>query len=378
MLVNRKKNICIITSVHSALDDRIFEKQAKSLAKAGYNVILIAPYTHRDIKNDIVIEPIKKYNNRILRIVFGPIIILRKAINFNSDIYHFHDPELIIIGLILKLIGKKIIYDVHEDYPGQILYKKWLKSLFLRQIISFTVKLIQPVIAMQFDAIITARTDISKQFKKSYLIRNLSIINYSDSIKPDNSIKKSIPSIIYAGGLSEVRGIKELIEAISILNGKAELWLLGWWENDNYFKICKESKGWKYTKYFGNVPYKKYFAIMKRADIGAVNFFPIKNHSQTMPNKIFDYMSCFIPLIISDFPYWRNIFYNCAVFINPYDPIDIAQNLNYLLNHTKYASILGDNARQLVINKFSWEEESLKLLNIYKKVLNDNKTIKKN
>ena len=37
------KRICHFTSVHSATDGRIFEKECCSLAKAGYEVYFVAP-----------------------------------------------------------------------------------------------------------------------------------------------------------------------------------------------------------------------------------------------------------------------------------------------------------------------------------------------
>jgi hypothetical protein len=52
--------------------------------------------------------------------------VYRKALKTDADIYHLHDPELMPLGLLLKLQRKKVIYDVHENLPKQISIKHWI------------------------------------------------------------------------------------------------------------------------------------------------------------------------------------------------------------------------------------------------------------
>jgi len=42
----------------------------------------------------------------------------KKALEVDAEVYHFHDPDLLFLALKLKKKGKKVIYDVHENYPG--------------------------------------------------------------------------------------------------------------------------------------------------------------------------------------------------------------------------------------------------------------------
>ena len=54
------------------------------------------------------------------------------------------------------------------------------------------------------------------------------------------------------------------------------------------------------------------------------------------------------------------------MFVDPYDSKDIAENISYLLNTPNEAKELGKRGRKLIEEKYSWEAESKKLLEMYK------------
>ena len=139
----RIAKICHISSVHPALDIRIFFKECKSLAATGYDVTLIAVYNEEQTIDGVHIVPFRLYKNRLKRILFSPFRMLRLALRQHATVYHFHDPELIPIGIILKLFRKKVVYDVHEDVSRQVMYKHWIKSNFVKKIISVLVSVVE-------------------------------------------------------------------------------------------------------------------------------------------------------------------------------------------------------------------------------------------
>ncbi len=363
--------VCILTSVHPPFDGRIFHKEAKTLVKAGYNVTLIAKHNKKEVVDGVKIIPLPKPRNRFERMTRVVWKLFRLALKEKADIYHFHDPELIPVGLVLKLFGKKVIYDVHEDVPQQILNKDWIGSYIVRKIISFIFKGFENPSCVFFNGIVAARPDIAKKFspRKTINLRNFPILELIDKVEPLN-IDKQKRIIIYAGGLTRIRGIKEIIQAMEFVGEKAELWLLGKWESEEFKKECEKVEGWKYTRYLDYMPYGKHYSFIKMANIGVINFLPLPNQQKSMPNKPFEYMACSLPMVMSNFPYWKEIFGECALFVNPYNPKEIAEKILYLLDNSDKAKRLGNNGRRLVEEKYSWEAEQRGLLDIYKKVLN--------
>ena len=98
-----KKRVCHVTSVHPADDIRILHKECVSLSNAGYEVYLVAPEVSNQLKNGIqIIGVLNKPVSRFHRILFYIRYVYKKALWVNADIYHLHDPELLLYALLLK------------------------------------------------------------------------------------------------------------------------------------------------------------------------------------------------------------------------------------------------------------------------------------
>jgi len=369
--LSKKIKVCILTSVHCVFDDRIFYKEARTLARAGYDVTLIAQHNKSETIEGMKIVPLPKPKNRIERFLKTGFLLFKKALQQKPDVYHFHDPELMPWALLLKKITRaKIIYDVHEDVPKSILSKYWIPN-YLRKLISSAINTFEKIIARNFDMIIVVTADIGKKFsqKKTIIIRNLpilSIINEEKPIKLDNKR----PSVIYAGGITKIRGIKEIINSIHLLNGRVELWLLGSFSPITLKEEILTDLDKDYIKYMGYLPFKEMYAYMKASDIGILLFLPEPNHIAALPNKMFEYMAAGLPVIASNFPLWKEIIEgnNCGICVNPLDAEEIAKGIEYLIEHPEEAKKMGENGRKAVLEKYNWENESKKLLEVYKRL----------
>ncbi len=363
---DQKRRVCILTTAHLPFDTRIFHKQAKTLAKAGYDVTLIAQHDRDEVVDGVKVIALPRPRNRFQRIFGLTWRVFRLAMRQKADVYHFHDPELIIMGIILKLFGKKVIYDVHEDVPKQIMNKGWLGNNQIRKFAAFTINIIEQIGGLLFNKIVAATTDIARKFpeNKTIFLRNFPILKLIDNVTPIN-YKKNKPIIIYAGKLTKIRGIKEIIQAMEYINSKTELWIFGKWESEKFKKECENLEGWNNTRYLGFISLNEVFLYMKIADIGLCLLHPTKNYITGLPTKSFEYMACSLPTVMSDFHYWQVLFEECALFANPYNPKNIADKIIYLLDKSNEAKKLGKKGRKLIEEKYNWEEESKKLIMLY-------------
>jgi len=368
------KKVCILTPVHPVFDTRIFHKEAKTLIDAGYDVTLIAQHDKNKTVDGIKIIALPKPKNRFERFIKLDYLTYKKAIHQKANIYHFHDPELIPWMVKLKKKTKaKIIYDVHEDVAKQILSKYWLPKIF-RRLIAYNFDKYEKYIAKKIDYIIAATPDIKNNFKQNNII---DIKNYPTIInvqKIKNRGEREYTELIYIGGLSRIRGIKKIIESLKHINLKysVKLKLIGKFSNQKFKQEIKNiSKRNSNIIFLGWCSQKKVYKNLLRSDIAIACLFPLKRFQKNIGLKIYEYMNAQLPIIASNFPLWIEVIEKnkCGICVDPLKPKEIAKAIEYLIEHPDEAKKMGENGRRAVLEKYNWENESKKLLEIYKKLL---------
>lgn len=362
--------VCILTSVHPPFDTRIFHKEAKSLVKAGYDVTLIAQHDKDEIVDGIRIVPLSKPKNRLERMTKTVWQTYRKALEIDADIYHFHDPELIPIGLLLKRHGKRVIYDVHEDVPRQNLSKSYIPAVF-RKPISLMIGVLEGFSARRFDGVVTATPFINKRFLEVGA-NAVNVNNYplsSELYIADDQWKNKKKAVCYVGGIAGIRGAFEMVEAIG--KTKYRLLLAGDFEVGLEDKL-KQTLGWRQVEALGFVDRDGVRATIGRSMAGLVVLHPTINYIDALPVKMFEYMSAGIPVIASNFSLWREIVEGtgCGICVDPLNPEEIAEAIQFIVEHPAEAEQMGKNGCRAVEERYNWGREEKKLLGFYKKVGN--------
>lgn len=363
-----------LTTVHPPLDIRIFRKECRTLVQAGYDVTLIANANKTEVVEGIKICGLGVTKSRWDRMTRGLMKSWAMALMEKGDVYHFHDPELIPVGLLLKLVGKKVIYDVHEDFAASLLEsdREWMPS-YLKGVMSRLVRIAERIGVRAYDAVVAATPKISALFpgNGTVLVQNYPII---DELICHGEIPYSQRpgNIIYAGGISERRGIGEMIRAMNLVSSPdARLILAGNFDTPRLAQQVLNIPGWDLTTYLGLLQRSDLAEVMAKCRMGLVLFYPIKNHIEAQPNKLFEYMSAGIPVIVSNFPMWREIVEvsDCGILVDPLSPEKIAEAIKWLLENPDEAEAMGKRGKQAVEGKYNWDIEKKKLLTCYEKIL---------
>ncbi len=357
-----------LTSVHQRSDIRIFIKQCRTLAAAGYDVsLVVADGKGNAVDGSVNIFDVGASKGRWSRMFDTTKRVLAKAIELDADIYHFHDPELIPIGLRLKRRGKVVIFDAHEDLPKQLLGKPYLNPFLLR-ILSWTFSAYERYACPKFDVVVTATPFIRDKFVamgcKSVDINNFPMIGELDAAVPWADKRREV---CYVGGVSSIRGARELVATCNELKSDARLNLVGGISEAGLEAEMRAIPGWDRVNAIGVVGRDGVREILGRSLAGLVTFYPLPNHVDAQPNKMFEYMSSGLPVIASNFPLWKQIVEGnqCGLCVDPLDPGAIAEAIEYVVSHPDEARAMGERGKKAVYEKYNWGAEAVKLTSLY-------------
>jgi glycosyltransferase involved in cell wall biosynthesis len=364
------KKVVHLTSVHSRFDTRIYCKQCISLVEAGCQVTqIVADGLGNQAVNGIQILDVGKSSGRVARAIKTVRKIGKLAQGLSADLFQMHDPELLQLISLLKKTGAKVVFDSHEDLPKQVLSKPYLNPL-ARQMTALAIRVIEPIVCRRLDAILGATTSITTKFRQinsdSFTINNYPRLD-EFVFTNHQSAKKEV---VFVGGISRIRGIRELIQALSLTPG-ITLNLAGGIPEIEFEKELRSLREWSSVNYLGYLDRPAIAELMETSMAGIVTFLPVPNHIEAQPNKMFEYMAAGLPIIASDFPLWRDIIdsVDCGLLVDPEKPSEIADAINWIASNPEAAKKMGDNGRQAIKERFNWESEQHKLFDVYRKLL---------
>ncbi|MDD3653287.1 MAG: glycosyltransferase family 4 protein [Desulfotomaculaceae bacterium] len=368
-----------VMTVHRWDDPRIFHKEACSLAKK-YRVELHAPGEGKAFRRQGVrVCPLPRYTSRYLRPLQWWRLLIR-GFSTRAKVIHLHDPELLPVGLLIKLLRrKKLVYDVHEDFAASLESKPWLPPL-LRPALATALGRVEKWFARRVDALVLAEIYYEDLFPKNEVPR-VGIYNYP---LPDLIPATSEPGqdhvfkLIYAGGISKPRGAEQMVRALALVNWQGRdfrLLLIGPVRppvlREELISLATSIGLAEKVIITGLLPLEAVYGHYAGADLGLCLLHPEKNYVNSLATKIFEYMAAGLPVLASNFPAWTELVQKncCGLNVDPLDEIAIAKNMERFLNAPGMGKEMGHNGYKVFIDKYNWRIEEKKLWLLYKNLL---------
>ena len=357
-----------LTSVHDRRDPRIFDKMLSSLQVAGHECILIACSSTDYVEKGISIIGVAKGKTRLRTIQR----VYAKAKKLDADVFHLHDPELLPIGYLLQRTGAKVVYDIHEDYRS----KGGFVGSGIRAVEKWAFGWLDHVIIAE-DAY---RSFVSKSVSVTPIL-NYHIWDVEAARKLTAQTGRS-RRIVYTGVVSKLRGLDTILSLAKLSKSSGRDWIFviaGICHLPQERKDAKafiqrheleqhvELKGWE-----AYLPSEEIRNVQRDGDVGLVLLKEHANYVDSVPTKFYEFMSCGLPFLCSDFPLWEDFIRanGCGVTC-PSDTIEeISATLESLLSDPKlYNRLSAMGVKQA--RDYHWSQMEPRLLTVYESLLTE-------
>lgn len=344
------------------------------MAAAGFDVHLIGPGApNGETVEGVRFSSLPTFGGRAGRPLRWPILFAR-ALRDKADVYHFHDPELLPWGVLLRLVTRKpVVYDSHEYLREDILGKHWIPAR-LRKPVAVIADKIEKWSARRLSAVIAVTDEMAGRFKP-YQRNTITVKNLppAPTLEGDSERK---PILIYAGLMNVERGLDILFDTARLVHDArpdAEFHILGaleWYglpeETVNRSQADWESVG---VRFLGSIPQPEVAGRLAAASVGWLPRNPhVQNNLLAWPNKLVEYMVVALPVVASDLPLQAGVVRdaNCGRVVEALSPAAHAAAIIDLLNDPAEARRLGENGKQAALSLYTWEAECQKLQSLYR------------
>ncbi len=368
-----------LTTTHFADDARIFTKECVGLAQAGHDVALVIPdnrYRTADgrpvRRQGVDIVAVERPVGLLPRLLKTGFSVLRAAIRQKGDVYHFHDPELIPGGLLLRLMGKTVIYDVHEDLPRDLMTRAWI-PLRLRPVLAGVARVLEWTAGKTMSGVVAATPIIGQRFpaRKTVLVQNFAMAaEFADDAAPPYAERRGVA---FVGTITETRCAVEVVEAIGKVGSSPEATLLmaGSMGSTELQQRMEALPGWPRVDFRDRQDRAGVKRLLGESRVGLVLYHPTRNYQEAQPVKLYEYMAAGIPLIVADFPYMRSVVEEsrCGLCVPPCDTDAVAAAIDWIFAHPEEAEAMGRRGREAIRARYSWENEQRTLIQLYERIL---------
>lgn len=369
-----------LTSMHDWNDDRIFQRACVGLARNGHRVELIAmeddkvPFDSSLSKGvDVKLVPSARGKKRRW---YTSKAVVETAIASEAKIFVFHDPDLLphIKRLRKKRPDATIVYDIHENYAGR--FKDWGLPSFLGSIFRrYELQVINKIHG------ITVVSESMKQLFQSSstpceITRNSTDLSRLQDLQFDKS-RSDKKLIITSGSHSHARHALQTVQALAHLDEKilegVEMLFAGRYNGSIETEMKDQAQRDARSSFLnlqGMLPWEENFKRIEKGYLGCVFYEDNANNRVGIPNRLFEYMFCGLPVVVSDFPELRKVVESakCGLIVDSTDPKSIAKAFEFLLLNQDEAKQMGLRGKKAMESEFGYHIDLARLESFLQKI----------
>lgn len=381
-------------------DPRV-ENEALALISNGHQVFLFCLTYEKQMHEEVFkgIE-VKRYpSNRLeyklsalsYTLPFYRKMMSRKIAHFlaanDIEIIHVHDMVIAEAAIEANETLKcPMVLDLHENrpeimktyphlkkFPGNLLIstKKWKRKE------GILVQKSDRTIVVTKEAKVELQDRLGIADHKVVVVPNTVKSSFYNNFSLDQTILERYKDkfvILYLGDTGLRRGLLSTIEALGIIakeesiKTKIKLVIVGKNSSDNVLKRRVEELGLQEMVDFEGWQDMALFpSYLNIADMGISPLHRNLHHDTTYANKLFQYMSFAIPVLVSDALAQKNLVeeVKSGLVHKEKDAAEIAEKVLILLKDPDLSKMLGMNGKKFIEEKFCWEKVSGNLKELY-------------
>ena len=378
---NKNIKVCHFSSVHSIHDTRVYSRECVSLSRY-FDVTLIAIGNFTGQKQGVRIIGIPKAKTKLERFFGTTFKVFVSAIKTEADIFHIHDAEMLPFALVLGLLGKKVIYDIHENTKQDILLKPWLKqdlktkvARMYDELLKFSSRFVHyiPVVANeQFLPIFHVR---SKQFT---IVQNFADVEEMRKYRVEDRLILPAYHIFYVGMIKDMYyDFNLLIEAVYQLKQKGFnvfVHAVGYF-GANVKPDFEANKYWHEVKdqihFYGKLSMDSAYRISMQCKLGI----SLKNQPEEMlvshERKFFEYMAVALPSVFCQSKIYRDINdeYKIGEAIDLNSAQEMANAIQKILSNEHEYRLMQANCIKASEEQYNWKSQEEILVNLYESLI---------
>lgn len=290
--MNGRRRVLVASSVHPPDDPRIRWKLIESL-RSDFDVI----YSTRGIPSDPMGFEVRVLSGGRIRRTAAT---WWRLVRGQYDVASIHDPELLPGAIVARLLGRTIVFDMHEDIVAQIRSRKKIPR-FLRPVVAHGVGWIVAV-SERLMAFTLAEDGYHRAVNKPHPV----FANFLPRISLDPRTPTLASGVVYLGDITEARGAVVLVDA---LEGTGfGLHLVGRCADELAGRLRKQAdRADVDLTLHGFVPHADALALIAHHHVGVSPLLDEPNYRESLPTKLLEYAAIGLPVVASDLPGTRVI-----------------------------------------------------------------------